>query len=551
MYNITFKHLLLVIIILLGIALRVINVQNNPPAMYGDELTAVYDAYSILHTGHDQKGNFLPLTFELGDSRPAGYIYFSIPFVLIFGPTELGIRSLSILSGIGLILLMYLLGKELFNKNVGLATAFLIAISPWDINLSRGGFETHYALFLTVLGVVCFLISRRRPYLLIFTAISFSLTFNTYSTYKLTIPLILILLIWFSNGLKWLFNKEYKKYTLISLIILTCAGILLLTQILTAGSEQRFLNINVFNQADLTSTITQKINAERNLSTLPKTITPLFYNRMWEYGSMLVAAYVNNFSWNFLFIDGDKNPRHNMSLTGQFYFVEIILIALGLFVLASHKKKLFYFLISWILIAPLPTTLILVSHALRSSLMLPPMILFSSLGLVHLYQNINRKVIKVVSIIVVFGLVFEFIFFINQIFFLAPNEFGSFWADSAKTASEIASKNKNNYKYVILADRIDNIEFAYPVYGRIDPNVVIAQNKQQDSLGKYKFRKYGNVYIGSVSDSAAEDFLSGLTGSVLYVGPAQDTRYLIDYQTVKGGNNDPILVVKTIPKNEL
>src|SRR5579884_1813478 len=139
---------LLVLIILLGAFLRLVNLSGNPKSLYGDELTLVYDTYSILQTGHDSTGAAHPLTFTMGAGRPGGYIYFSLPFVALFGPTVLGVRSLSALSGIAIIFLMFLLGEELFSKEVGLLAAFLTAVSPWDIALSRAGFEAHFALFL-------------------------------------------------------------------------------------------------------------------------------------------------------------------------------------------------------------------------------------------------------------------------------------------------------------------------------------------------------------------------------------------------------------------
>lgn len=99
---------ILIIILAVGFFLRVFDIQNNPVALYGDELATVYDAYSIIKTGSDQRGNFLPITFELGGGRPGGYIYATIPFVLLFGLDGLAVRSVSVLSGVGIILLIFL-----------------------------------------------------------------------------------------------------------------------------------------------------------------------------------------------------------------------------------------------------------------------------------------------------------------------------------------------------------------------------------------------------------------------------------------------------------
>ena len=132
--------------------------------MYGDELTMVYDTYSILKTGKDATGQAFPLTFKMGAGRPGGYIYASIPFVYLFGPTQWGVRSVSLLSSVGIMLLMYLLARKLLSEKAGLVAGFLTAISLWDIYLARGGFEAHFALFLALSGIVLFLYGKFIPW---------------------------------------------------------------------------------------------------------------------------------------------------------------------------------------------------------------------------------------------------------------------------------------------------------------------------------------------------------------------------------------------------
>lgn len=103
-------------ILLIAIAFRFYQIDTNPKSLYGDGLTAVYDAYSIYKTGHDQKGNFLPLVFSLGGGRPGGYVYATVPFAAIFGPTTLAAQMVSVLSGIGIVLILYLLGKKFISE---------------------------------------------------------------------------------------------------------------------------------------------------------------------------------------------------------------------------------------------------------------------------------------------------------------------------------------------------------------------------------------------------------------------------------------------------
>src|SRR4051812_49148080 len=95
------QHWLMVILLLIAFFLRADDINNNPRGLYGDELTITLDSYSILHTAHDSTGAFLPLTFRMGAGRPGGYVYGSTAFIALFGPGPLGVRSLSILSGLG------------------------------------------------------------------------------------------------------------------------------------------------------------------------------------------------------------------------------------------------------------------------------------------------------------------------------------------------------------------------------------------------------------------------------------------------------------------
>jgi len=494
----------LFLILLIGLLLRVINIQANPPALYGDELTIALDSNSLLKIGQDQLGNYFPLTFQMGAGRPAGYVYGSIPFLAIFGPSALGVRGLSILSGLGIILLLYYIGRKLFSDKVGLASSFIASVSPWDISLSRGGFEAHFALFLALLGIYLFIKAKEKPASYIFSSLCFGLTLHTYPTYKVSLILFLPLLIWY-QGIR------DRKYFLIGSVLFIILGLSALSQTFLGGSEKRFSDINIFSQDKLKNSIEQKINLERNISNLPASLAKYFHNKPVEYTKVFIENYLQNFSLDFLVLHGDRNPRHNMATMGQIYFVELILILLGILTLWQKNKRLLLFLVAWLIIAPIPTALVDLPHGLRSSFMLPPLIILSGLGLTMILNYKNRVVLFIL------GLTFtiQFTFFIQKLYFLAPKEYGNFWSYSAKTASEQALQNKGKYKYVFLSDAIDNIEFAYPVYGRVDPSLVISQNKNHTELAGLQFKKFDNVYIGHIPD--VKNFTGNLIGSYLFI----------------------------------
>ncbi|MBI2599419.1 glycosyltransferase family 39 protein [Candidatus Daviesbacteria bacterium] len=528
----------LIIILFLGLLLRVLFINSSPPALYGDELTITLDAYSLLKTGQDQLGNFLPLTFPMGAGRPAGYVYGSVPFVAIFGPTAMGVRALSILAGLGIILLLYLTGRKLFSERLGMWAALMGAVSPWDLSLSRGGFEAHFALFLSFLGVYLFLKAREKPFLYLFSALSFGLTLHTYPTYKISLFLFLPLLIWF-QGRKQV-QSHAKRYLLGGVMILLFFGILSLSQIFVGGSETRFSDINILSQGILKNSIEQKINLERQISRLPNNLVKYFHNKPVEYSKVLIENYLQNFSVDFLFLHGDRNPRHNMGTMGGLYTIEIILLIMGILTLWQKSRKTILFLLLWIIIAPIPTAIVDWPHALRSSFMLPPLIIISASGFVTLLDQKNK-----LGIFLVASFFFiQFLFLIQKLYFLAPNEYSNFWSYPAKLAFKIAASEKANYDYIILSDRINDMEFAYPVYSKADPDEVIAQNKQRVNLMSYPVKKFDNIYIGSITEKELLNFISRLPGSVLYLGTKSEGENLSGYEVIKSLNKEASLVLK-------
>lgn len=537
---------ILLLILLVAFFLRIVNISDNPSAMYGDELTMLLDVNSILHTGYDTTGKFLPLNFSMGGGRPVGYGYFSIPLIAIFGPSALGIRMLSVLAGVGIVFLIYLLSKKLFSNQVGLFAAAVMAVSPWDLSMSRGGFESHFALFLSLLMITVLLHASNKAYLYVVSAFTFGLTINTYSTYKLVLPIFLPLLLWFSAIKERFFTSKRRMYLILSGAVLFLFMLLLLFQGSLNNSESRFLSINIFAKKAVKDQIMQSIAEQRSISPISQEITKLLNNSYIEYGFLLGRSYLNNFSMDFLFLTGDKNPRQNMATSGCLYIVEIITIMFGIgYLIRRGNFRKGAFLIGWILLAPVATTLLLEPHALRSSFMLPPLILLSALGVSFLWELRRNKTIFFLFFVIIIGYVIQFLFIAENLYFISPNKYSRFWAYPAKKATEIANENRNKYDYIFLSDRVDAIEFAYPVYNTIDPLEVSEASKHEVRIGEYNFKRYGNIYLGPIPDSAAEKFLGNLKGRILYIGPANDTKYLLGgYDVVKGKDNKDALVIK-------
>lgn len=533
--NKLFKFRAILLIILLASIIRIYHITSNPKSMYGDELTLVYDAYSILKTGQDQTGQFLPLYFSLGGGRPPLYIYATIPFVAIFGPTAVAARSVSILSGVGVVFLLYLICDKLLSKKVALYSAFLAAITPWELNLSRGGFESHFALFLSLIGLYSFFWGRANHLWYFVSGLSFILSMQTYSTYVLTIPLFIALLFTF-YGTGNLRQAVIKPGILFFLALILSSLLLSVYISLSRGTKDRFTNIYIFNQPDFQNRLAAKVTTERAYSLLSQKLAWIFHNRPLENLSVLAENYISNFGLQFLFLQGDKNPRHNPASMGQLFFFCLPLLILGAVNLHKNKREVFLFVFIWMLIAPIAASLVGEPHALRNSFMLPAILILCAYGVPKSNQ---MKILLLVIFLI------QLPFFINRFYFLSPNLNAKFWSYSAKIATEAALKNKDKFDYVFLSTSIPDLEFAYPVYTRLEPKSVIDQRLNRTKLDEYKLLKFDNVYLGTIPGTRVRDFMKSLNGSVFYLGPIED-QGLVDNEGIeRDENREPLFIIST------
>lgn len=540
------KNILIILILLLASFLRLTQIDSNPKAMYGDSLTLVYDAYSILKTGHDQKGNFMPLFFELGGSRPGGYVYATVPFVAIFGPVAVAARAVSVLSGIGIVFLLFLLGRMLISEKAGLAIAILAAIAPWELNLSRGPFESHFALFLSLLGFYGFLRGLKNPKWFLLFGISLALSIQTYSTFAFTLPLFTILLLLWNKNYKLL--KSFNPFLIFSILIISSSLLLYAYLSFSRGSENRFTIINIFQDPTTRQLVSEKAKSDRSFEAIPPALSNTLHTPHIEILALWADNYVRNFFPNFLFIRGDGQPRHNPAEMGGFFWVYAFFLLLGAAWLFRQNKKLFFMLLGWSLISPIPTSIIGPPHTLRSSFLLPPLLIVMGVGFLKFLET-RKKISTLFGVFLLILFSIQFVYFIDRFYFIAPQKNANFWSYSAKRASLLALDNSKNFDYIILSNDIDNMEFAYPVYAKLDPNLVISANKNPKKIGEFNFFNYGNVYIGSLPHSVINSFIEKLPGTVLYIGSDKEEANIKNNTILRGFDKNVELVITTKPVN--
>lgn len=132
----------LLFIILLGTVLRIYGLDSEN--LWFDEVGSVNLALRNIGT----------VFFKFHNSP----LYFLLLkcWIKMWGVSEFALRSLSVIFGVCSILLIYKLAKKLFNKNVGLFSAFLLSISPIHIFYSQEARNYSLLIFLTLLSMLSF-----------------------------------------------------------------------------------------------------------------------------------------------------------------------------------------------------------------------------------------------------------------------------------------------------------------------------------------------------------------------------------------------------------
>ena len=411
----------LIIILLLAAFLRLYKLDNYP-AFNADEAAIGYNAYSLLETGKDEHGNPWPIHFQsFNDYKPGLYVYLVMPFVKIIGLNEWSVRFPNALLGIASVYLIYLLVREMVNGQwlmvkkksiindqslaiedldskqsyllttnhqlLAIIASFLLAISPWHLHFSRGGWEVNTATFFIMLGVYFFLkyISKKRFLFIVSCLLFLVLSMYSYHSARIISPLLFF-------GLLTLFWKEINL-KIKQLMILGLIGFLfsapLIVDLTKSDIVSRAAGVGLF--AD-TGPI-ERTNEQRMEHA--GVVSRIFHNKATNYGLTFLKNWGEHYHGLFLFVSGDEIQRNRVPETGQLYLFEVITVILGLCVLFSsiiQNSKFIILILYWLLIAPIPASLTFQSpHALRSQNMVIPLTIISAIGLAYLTRIIHTS----------------------------------------------------------------------------------------------------------------------------------------------------------------
>lgn len=497
------KKYLLIGIIFLAFILRFWKLDSYP-AFNADEAALGYNAYSLIQTGKDEHGNSWPIHFQsFNDYKPGGYVYIILPFVKLFGLNEWSVRVPAAILGVLTVYVLYLLVEMLFkNKRTALISSFFLAISPWHIHFSRGGWEVNVATFFVVFGIYLFLkfLSSRNWWCLSFGICNLVFAMYTYHSARLIAPLLglgLLLIYW--KDLDILKNlKKYLVYVGLFFVVM-----LPLVLDLTKGQAgSRVAGVGLFADSGPLSRIEEQRTEHVDFTSLPSRV---LHNKLVNYGLAFLENWGEHYHGLFLFLSGDDIQRNKVPETGQMYLFDLPLILIGIwFVIRnfSFNSKTYTLIIYWLIISPIAAALTFQSpHALRAQNMVIPLVIISSLGLDYLLEFLRgKKIAKFVNLIIGIIIFWSFARYQHMFWVHMAKEYPFSSQYGVKELVTYLSNNQKKYKDIVITDRYDQPYILYLFYTKYDPSKFQSEHRltDLDGFGFSTVRDFNNLHFYSI-----------------------------------------------------
>jgi|SRR3989344_2345577 len=466
--------LILLLITLFGGFLRFYKLDKYPIQLNHDEISQLYDSASIVETGKDIYGNFLPLAFpSTGDFKIGHYIYITVLPYLIFGMKEITIRIPAAFFGTLIIPAVFLFINQ-FTKNwkLALISSVTLAITPSEIFYSRKSFENVIGVFFIFLALFFLLRSlekKEKKLDFLLTPLFLALPMYIYTSHTIAVPLIIMV---FGTIFWRRILPQYKKYLLMTIIW----GVLILPLIIITIN-----NPSIRFRANSVS-IFQDINLAKQLQLIE--INNLIF--LWVYKIKVVAEYsftkyLNQFDPALVFGKGMYLTNQDMIGLGPLLLLQLPFFFLGIlyilrFSFFDHWK--FIFVLLFLSMVPSGLTFEAFSPH-RSILAFSLMSIISSFGVFWFAQILQK--ISVMSMKLVIICILGFLLTINFIY--------SVHIYTVNFPYEKSQQIHYPYKDVALfawanLDRFDQI-IIDPIYGESAPVRAVAVHYYLAFYGHY------------------------------------------------------------------
>jgi len=511
------KNILLVLILLFSAFFRFWEIGNLPYGVANDEAAYIFSAYSISETGRDIAGKFLPLSINVDSSLSPVPVYISIPFIKLFGVSVVSGRFAFALVGIGVVLLVYLLTQHLFrNRYISLFSAFVLAVSPWHIFISRGVWDGGVALFFYLLGIYIFLrkVDKRN---INWSIPAFLLGFFSYHGTKVFFVLFIPILL-------FLYRKELlKRKKELFIFIVSCGLIILSFMAVVKFQGVTRQNALIFSDPESKFKAEKQVNFQRDKSTAPFILRQIVDNKATYYLEVMLSKYLEAFSPQLFITVGDVNPitSYTIFFKGIIYLIELPLLLIGIYMLFRNPyKRVLFIILAGFLLSPMPTVIAAgKTYIIRGVMMMPFLAILISLGaysLTEFVKNNYRKYFSLVILIFILAYVFSVGLFWYRYYFQFNMAGAEAWNKSSRDLSDYLVSRKDKFDNIHVSKALAILPLQYAIFNKVHPDKVREQwhDRTSNSIDNIVFEE--NCLHGSTNDP----YLF-LPESTLYVAPLE------------------------------
>jgi uncharacterized membrane protein len=450
------KNQLLLLLFLIGAAVRVIYAGSIPGGLNQDEASIGYEAYSLLHYGIDRNGVSLPIhLIAWGSGQNALYAYLSMPFIYLFGLNPLSVRMVSILLGLLSMVLFYLIAAQLFKrKNAAATAAFFIVICPWHIMMSRWALESNIFPTLVLLAVFFLFKAIHQPRWLIGFTITLAASLYAYGTAYFFVPV-------FGLGVLSLLVAR-KVFKLRSLLWNSVVFVIL------AAPIGLFVLINRFNLPPI-----------QFIFSIPKLTVPRVEQVSSAFEGNVFSMFAGHFNQfiNLFITQNDGLPWNAIPEYGYMYPLALPLIGIGIVYGSFKLVKQFRLETAIIAIwfgAAVLMTLITDVNINRINIIFYPTVYLAVAGLMWLHKQIKYSLVVAIGAFTIFFLLFCGHYFtayakqISPMFYESFGEAITYASDETEGAVYVTDQVMMPYIYVLFYKKIapqqfiDTVEYINP-----------------------------------------------------------------------------------------
>lgn len=426
--------------------------------MSNDEIEYSLSSKTYTLNGADLSGSKFPISLFV--SKTSGSIS-AIPPLLISPlwqiiplnqqTARLPYVIVNLLTGVVLGYLAFTLFK---SKYLAYLSSFLFLFNPWSFFLSRFAADASFALFFYLLGIIFLL--KFRNWKMYLSLVFFTLGFFSYNGAKIILFPIIIICLVYRLMMGHNFNLKKSRPEIIFLLFTTVFLItffLINKSLPTSIVSDRMREIVFFDKEG----ISKNVNLFRNQQIISP-LSNLFVNKFTEIMRIFIYNYFYVFSPVALFLTGDPRVIYSFYYSGLFYVFDLPLIIAGFIFLWQKNRKLFLFLLSLVIISPIPTAISRNDQSIvnRSFLLLPLLIMVLSYGIYSIYQNLDKKYFKNLFVVCLgICMVLGFMNFMFLYFFRLPVLAQENYATSQRVLAKLIVSEEigKNHKTVVIGQQ--------------------------------------------------------------------------------------------------